>query len=497
MFERFTEKARRVVFFARYEASAFGSPYIETEHLLLGLLREDRSINKRIQRSGASVDSIRKQIEERTPIREKVSTSVDLPLSQESKRVLVRGAEEADRLSHKHIGTEHLLLGLLREDKCLAAEILHKCGLHATSIREEIGGTVKDYVPSDHAKEGSLVLEFGRDLTQAAMENQLDRLVGRKDELEHVVQVLCRRTKNNPLLIGERGVGKTTIVGGLAQCIVEGSIPPPQADRRIIALDVALAAAASKGRLQFEETLRTIVEELVDEGNVIVFVRDLYAGSGLKGPLAAINALQPALMRGEIQCIASCTPKDYRKSIELEPWVEECFQAVRVKPPSEVEAVQILLGVKVRYESFYGVNYTDEAIKHAVSYSNRHLPERCLPEKAIDLIDEAGAAVAVRGGALPEEVIDVQKRLKFVAHRKDNAIVNHEFEKARFYSDEERKERENLRQLREKYSLDATRQTTVTLDDIEEVVARWTGVPVATIRQERTGTDTRGQGPVG
>jgi ATP-dependent Clp protease ATP-binding subunit ClpC len=277
MFERYTEKARRVIFFARYEASQFGSPYIETEHLLLGLLREDKALTNRFLRSHASVESIRKQIEGHTTIREKVSTSVDLPLSNECKRVLAYAAEEAERLSHKHIGTEHLLLGLLREEKCFAAEILHERGLKLLAIREELARATQEKAPpSQRNRESSLLAEFSRDLTQAAMDSQLDPLVGRDQELERVVQILCRRTKNNPVLIGEPGVGKTAIVEGLAQRISDRDVPSFLADKRVLALDLSLIVAGTKYRGQFEERLKTIMKELMENQNSIIFIDELH-----------------------------------------------------------------------------------------------------------------------------------------------------------------------------------------------------------------------------
>ena len=489
MFERYTEKARRVIFFARYEASQFGSPFIETEHLLLGLLREDKALTNRFLRSHASIESIRKQIEGRTPIREKVSTSVDLPLSQECKRVLAYAAEEAERLAHKHIGTEHLLLGLLREDKSFAAEILHERGLRLSTLREELSRVQNDKAATARPKETSLLGEFSRDLTQAAMENQLDPLVGREGELERVVQILCRRTKNNPVLIGEPGVGKTAIVEGLAQRIADGDVPSFLADKRILALDLSLIVAGTKYRGQFEERLKTIMKELMEAQNAIIFIDELHtlvgAGSA-EGSLDAANILKPALSRGEIQCIGATTPAEYRKSIEKDRSLERRFQAVKVPPPSEGEGIKILFGIKDRYEKFHAVTYTDEALNTAVYHSNRYIPDRFLPDKAVDLIDEAGARVKLRQSSLPEEMIDVQKRIKFVVHRMENAIANHEFEKARFYSDEERKERENLRLVREKYNIDETAMGVVTHEDIEEVVARWTGVPVTAIKEEES-----------
>jgi len=487
MFERYTEKARRVIFFARYEASQFGSPYIETEHLLLGLLREDKALANRFLRSAAAIDSIRKQVEAHTTIREKVSTSVDLPLSHECKRVLAYAAEEAERLNHKHIGTEHLLLGLLREEKCFAAEILHERGLRLSQVREEIARSSSEKISSSRPKESSLLSEFSRDLTQAAADGLLDPLIGRDYELERVVQILCRRTKNNPVLIGEPGVGKTAIVEGLAQRIAEGDVPSFLSDKRILALDLSLIVAGTKYRGQFEERLKTIMKELMENQNAIIFIDELHtlvgAGSA-EGSLDAANILKPALSRGEIQCIGATTPSEYRKSIEKDRSLERRFQAVKVPPPTEQDAIKVLFGIKERYEKFHAVAYTDDALEAAVYTSSRFIPDRYLPDKAIDLIDEAGARVKLRQTTLPSEVADIQKRIKFIVHRMENAIANHEFEKARFYSDEERKERENLRQLRERYNLDDTSTGVVSKDDIEEVVARWTGVPMTAIKEE-------------
>src|SRR5947199_4520492 len=493
MFERYTEKARRVIFFARYEASQFGSPYIETEHLLLGLLREDKALTNRFLRSHASVESIRKQIEGHTTIREKVSTSVDLPLSNECKRVLAYAAEEAERLSHKHIGTEHLLLGLLREEKCFAAEILHERGLRLGTIREELARTSQEKTtPSQRGggnRESSLLSEFSRDLTQAAIDNQLDPLVGREAELERSIQILCRRTKNNPVLIGEPGVGKTAIVEGLAQRIADGEVPSFLADKRILALDLSLIVAGTKYRGQFEERLKTIMKELMESQNCIIFIDELHtlvgAGSA-EGSLDAANILKPALSRGEIQCIGATTPGEYRKSIEKDRSLERRFQAVKVPPPGEEQAVKIIYGIKERYEKFHAVSYTDEAIQFAVYHSNRYIPDRFLPDKAIDLLDEAGARVKLRQTSLPDDITEVQKRIKFIVHRMENAIANHEYEKDRFYSDEERKERENLRGLRDKYHLDESSTSVVNGEDIEEGVSRWTGVPITSIKEEES-----------
>ena len=487
MFERYTEKARRVIFFARYEASQYGSQYIETEHLLLGLLREDKALANRFLRSHGSIESIRKEIEARITIRERISTSVEVPLSQECKRILNNAAEEAERLGHKHVGTEHLLLGILREEKCFGAEILQERGLRLSTLREELARSAGEKVPVSRPKETSLLTEFSRDLTQAAMEGQLDPLVGRERELERVIQILCRRTKNNPVLIGEPGVGKTAIVEGLAQRIADGDVPPFLADKRILSLDLSLIVAGTKYRGQFEERLKTIMKELMESQNAIIFIDELHtlvgAGSA-EGSLDAANILKPALSRGEIQCIGATTPAEYRKSVERDRSLERRFQTVKVSAPNEEEAIRVLQGVRERYEKFHAVTYTDEALHYAVYHSNRYIPDRFLPDKAIDLIDEAGARVKLRQSMLPDEVTEVQKRVKFITHRMETAIANHEFEKARFYSEEERKEKERLRILREKLKLDDSATGVVTREDIEEVVARWTGIAVTSIKED-------------
>jgi ATP-dependent Clp protease ATP-binding subunit ClpC len=339
----------------------------------------------------------------------------------------------------------------------------------------------------DRPKETSLLAEFSRDLTQAALEGQLDPLVGREKEVERVIQILCRRTKNNPVLIGEPGVGKTAIVEGLAQCIADGDVPPFLADKRILSLDLSLIVAGTKYRGQFEERLKTIMKELMESQNAIVFIDELHtlvgAGSA-EGSLDAANILKPALSRGEIQCIGATTPSEYRKSVEKDRSLERRFQAVKVNSPSEDEAIRVLQGVRERYEKFHAISYTEEAIQYAVYLSSRYIPDRFLPDKAIDLIDEAGARVKLRQATLPDEVAEMQKRVKFITHRMETAIANHEFEKARFYSEEERKEKDNLRQLRERLKLDDSTTGIVAREDIEEVVSRWTGVAVTSIKED-------------
>ncbi len=383
MFERYTERARRVLFFARYEASQLGSISIETEHLLLGLIREGKGLTSRIfARSHLSLENIRKDIEGRTVFRDKVSTSVEIPFSAETKRVLQYAAEEADRLLHNYIGTEHLLLGILREERSVASTILMEKGMRLHQVREDIVQLLNEKTSLTRVKETPLLAEFSRDLTEAAMKNQLDPLVGRDYELERVQQVLCRRTKNNAVLIGEPGVGKTAIVEGLAQKIVYGDVPHFLADKRLLALDISLIVAGTKYRGQFEERLKAIMKELIDNPHVIVFIDELHtlvgAGSA-EGSLDAANILKPALSRGEIRCIGATTPAEYRKYIEKDRSLERRFQAIKVDPPSESETISILMGIKDRYEQFHRVEYTREAVEAAVYQSSRYITDRFLP----------------------------------------------------------------------------------------------------------------------
>ncbi len=464
MFERYTEKARRVIFFARYEASQFGAPAIEPEHLLLGLMREDKTLTGRFfPRAQVSIESIRKEIEGRTLLREKISTSVELPLAPETKHVLAYAHEESDRLQHRHIGTEHLLLGLLREERSMAAEILYERGLRLNAVRDEIARQSGADARTSQKKDTPHLVEFSRDLTDDAANDKLDPLIGREAEIERVVQILCRRTKNNPVLIGEPGVGKTAIVEGLAQRIVRGDVPSFLENKRILSLDLSLIVAGTKYRGQFEERLKQIMRELVENPQYIVFIDELHtlvgAGSA-EGSLDAANILKPALSRGEIQCIGATTPAEFRKSIEKDRSLERRFQAVKVPPPSEAEAVSILDGVRERYESFHQVRYTDDALNAAVYQSHRYIPDRFLPDKAIDVIDEAGARVKLR-----------------VRREQGNlADWNELNDWSRSYDGSSLRPKEE----------DALVSAEVTRDDVEDVIARWTGIPVNSLKEEET-----------
>ncbi|MDA1092762.1 MAG: ATP-dependent Clp protease ATP-binding subunit [Acidobacteria bacterium] len=491
MFERYTERARRVLFFARYEASQLGSISIETEHLLLGLIREGKGLTSRVfARSHLSLEAIRKEIESRTVFREKVSTSVEIPFSTETKRVLQFSAEEADRLLHNYVGTEHLLLGLLREERSVAASFLVEKGMRLNTVREDIVQLLNEKTTLTRVKDTPLLSEFSRDLTERGMKNLLDPLVGRSRELERVQQVLCRRTKNNAVLIGEPGVGKTAIVEGLAQRIVRGDVPHFLADKRLLALDLALIVAGTKYRGQFEERLKAIMKELVENPSIIIFIDELHtlvgAGSA-EGSLDAANILKPALSRGEIRCIGATTPTEYRKYIEKDRSLERRFQAVTVAPPSEAEALQVLLGVKDRYESFHHVEYSTEAIEAAVYQSSRYITERFLPDKAIDLIDEAGSRAKLREAGVSDEFGDINRSIRVAVEQMESAAAQKDYEKAQFFKEQEVIARESLQFVREKFDVKAgTRPVFVTKHDIDEVVSTWTGVPVASISQDES-----------
>src|SRR5713226_4444055 len=449
MFERYTERARRVLFFARYEASQLGSISIETEHLLLGLIREGKGLTSRIfARSHLSLENIRKEIEGRTVFREKVSTSVEIPFSAETKRVLQFAAEEADRLLHNYIGTEHLLLGILREERSVAASILMEKGMRLNAVREDIVQLLNEKTTLTRVKETPLLAEFS----------------------------------------GEPGVGKTAIVEGLAQKIVYGDVPHFLADKRILALDISLIVAGTKYRGQFEERLKAIMKELTDNPNIIVFIDELHtlvgAGSA-EGSLDAANILKPALSRGEIRCIGATTPAEYRKYIEKDRSLERRFQAIKVDPPGERETIEILLGVKDRYENFHHVEYTREAIEAAVYQSNRYITDRFLPDKAIDLVDEAGARAKLREAGYSEEFGEINKSIRVAVEQMESAVSQKDFEKAQFYREQEVTARENLQFVREKFDVKSSaRKVIVGKAEIDDVVSKWTGVPMASINQD-------------
>jgi ATP-dependent Clp protease ATP-binding subunit ClpC len=494
MFERYTEKARRIIFFARYEASQFGSSYIETEHILLGVLREDKALTHRFLRGRGQVEAIRKQIEEATPVREKVSTSVDMPLSNESRRVLAYAAEEAEKLSHQHVDVEHLLLGLLREENSFAAQLLNERGLRLSAVREQIAEAAQQASAERGAPEGKeyvLLSDFSTYLTRMAREDRLLPLIGREKELEQVMHILGRSSKNNVALVGEPGAGKRTIVEGLAQNAAQSRATAFLEDKLFTAVDLSMvvsAVGAVQNATRSRPFLSAVTRELTSAGaGTIFFFEELHhlLAAGPSGGAHEITMLlKSPLLSGKVRCLASATPEEYREALKNARWLERCFVTVEVKPASEAETVAILQGIKKRFETFHSVHYTDDALMAAVEYSHRYMKNRCLPDKAVDLLDDTGAYVKLQQErqALPQEVIEAKKRLKLIGQRHGNAVENHEFEKARFYADEERKEQEALNDLYRKHNLEQASMAMVMAEHVEEVLARWTGVPVATVR---------------
>jgi ATP-dependent Clp protease ATP-binding subunit ClpC len=484
MFERYTEKARRVIFFARYEASQFGSPNIETEHLLLGLLREDKGLTNRFMRSHSAVESIRREIEKHTTVREKISTSVDLPLSDDCKRVLTHAAEEAERLGHKHIGTEHLLLGLLREENCFAQEMLKERGLELEATRESLAQVALEKSVPGAASTGSGAVGVSltglyTDVTQKAVEDALEPVVGRDLEIEAMIEVLCKKERRNPMLLGKHGAGKTTIVEALAQRIAKGEVPQALAETRVMSLSAEALALLAPNRERFD-SLTKMLESVAKSTNLILFV------DGLRGPddttkkipgEGLIGVLKFAMREAELQCIGATTEEEYKAVCAAYPTLDKVFRPLHVKPLDAEGAMTVLRARRERLETFHEVTFADDVLELAVQKADTYSKEKLLPGKALELLDAAAAAVKARTDETPSEIKDAKKKIVFIAKRLASAIENHEFEKARFYSEEERKERENLATLRERYGLDADPALTVGREDVEKIIAKWASYP--------------------
>ena len=488
MFEKFTEKAKRVLFLARYEASQMGSRVIGTEHLLLGLLKEGEEVTREIfMRSNISIEMLRAELENQGPSREKVSTSVEIPFSEETKKVLTFAEEEAERLLHNYIGTEHLLLGLLRVENSAAGQLLVDKGMRLFAVREDTVEILKRKALPKKKRETPFLNEFSRDLSEMAAKGVFDPLVGREAELERVVQILSRRRKNNPVLLGEPGVGKTAIVEGLARRIVDGDVPPSLIDKRILALDLSLIVAGTKYRGQFEERLKGIIAELTGNDDIIIFIDEIHSliGAGsAEGSLDAANILKPALSRGEVQCIGATTPREYHKYIEKDRSLVRRFQAIKIVPPTEEETIDILMGVKERYERFHQVSYTEEAVRASVLQSSRYITDRFLPDKAIDVLDEAGARVKLRKKTSYLEVRKIENEIKEATSNMKRALSRKDFESAIKFHDQEILLRGRFEEVRKKAEEERSVVVEVTEQDIEEVISRWTGVPLPTVREE-------------
>ena len=480
MFEKYNEKARRALFFARYEASKLGSRVIESEHILLGILREgEETVGEIFRRFKVKAEEVRREIEGERVFVERISSTAELPLSEESKKILAYASHEAESMLHSTVGSEHLLIGLLRVEDSLAMRILAQNGLDLYTVREEVLSIAKEREATQQKKELPFVTEYGRDLTTLAAEGTFDPLIGREVEVDRIIQILSRRTKNNPILLGEPGVGKTAIVEGLAQRIVEGKVPIFLANKRIMALDLSLIVAGTKYRGQFEERLKGILKELKDAKELIVFIDEIHSliGAGsAEGSLDAANILKPALSRGEVSCIGATTLKEYRKYIEKDRSLLRRFQSIQIKAPTEEETLQILEGIQDRYEAFHKVRYDREALRTAIYQSNRYITDRHLPDKAIDVIDEAGARVKLRRVRDTQNLRQLEQEIRDVVLEMKAAISDKEFEKAVYLREREielREDRERMRQMGEEgVDLDVTRR------DVEEVIASWTGIPL-------------------
>ena len=488
MFERFNEHVRRSLFFARYEASRSSSRSIALQHVLLGMLREaDPALNELLRSRGIEPRELREELfGERVTI-ERVSTSPDLPLAEETKKALAFAVHEAESMGHSNVGSEHLVLGLLRVEGSTAAEYLNAHGVELFQLREEVVQRGRELEAEASAQATPHIAEYSRDLTLIASEGGFDPLIGREEEVERMVQILSRRTKNNPLLLGESGVGKTAIVEGLATRIIEGSVPMLLADRRILALDLSLLVAGTKYRGQFEERLKGLLKELQDHPEIIIFIDEIHSliGTGsAEGSLDAANIIKPALSRGEITCIGATTVREYRKYVEKDRALSRRFQAVSIRQPTEEETVTILEGVQSRYEEFHGVRYTDDAIKAAVGNAGRYITDRAFPDKAIDVIDEAGARVKLRQVSSTSSLRRVQQEIREVVARMKDAISRKEFELAVDLREEELRLREELEMLETTHAEESPERVVVERFDVEEVVASWTGIPVASIGED-------------
>ena len=486
MFERYTERAKRIIYFARYEAGQAGCPQINPEHILIGLLRDgDAFISKICQRFDLRVEDIREHIISSSDYIQVDSS--EIPFSEVAKIVLSLASEESERLNHKAIGSEHLLLGLLQEKGSFAYKYLQQRGVKYSEIKEEVLYLHKEQAAKRKKKETPLLVEFSRDLTRLAELGRLDPLIGRETELQRLMQILSRRTKNNPVLIGEPGVGKTAIVEGLAQRIIAGNVPNFLSDKKILALDISSIVAGTKYRGQFEERLKAIMKELEENDNVIIFIDELHSlvGAGsAEGSLDAAGILKPALSRGEIKCIGATTPREYRRFIEKDRALERRFQGINVEQPDEEETIKILQGVRSRYEEYHNVRFTESALRAAVLQSSRYISDRFLPDKAIDVIDEAGSRVKLRQATLPKDVQMVERRLRALELRMEHAIANKEFEEAARLRDEEMRLKIELERSRERMRRGAaSRRVRVGKEVIEQIVADWTGIPVASLKE--------------
>jgi ATP-dependent Clp protease ATP-binding subunit ClpC len=502
MYERFTDRARKVMQLANQEAQRFNHEYVGTEHVLLGLVKEGSGVAANVLKNlDVDLRKIRTEVEKIVQAGPDMVTMGKLPQTPRAKKVIEYAIEEARNLNHNYVGTEHLLLGLLREQEGVAAQVLMNLGLKLEEVREEVlnllghgmdaGGEGGERAAAKGGKSKTPALDsFGRDLTDLARQGKLDPVIGRQNEIERVIQVLSRRTKNNPVLLGEAGVGKTAIVEGLAQMIVDGNVPELLRDRRIVVLDLAMMVAGTKYRGQFEERIKAVMNEVRRAKNTILFIDELHTlvgAGGAEGAIDASNVLKPALARGEVQCIGATTLDEYRKYIEKDGALDRRFQMVVVNPPSKAEALEILRGLRDRYEAHHRVQITDEALEAAVELSDRYITGRCLPDKAIDVVDEAGARVRLKAMTRPPDLKELDDQIERLNQDKEEAVANQDFERAaalRDQADKLKKKKETInREWRER-----SKEVDGTVDEevVAEVVSKMTGIPLTRLEAEET-----------
>src|SRR3954447_14935768 len=505
MYERFTDRARKVMQLANQEAQRFNHEYIGTEHILLGLVKEGSGVAANVLKNlDIDLRKIRLEVEKIVQSGPDMVTMGKLPQTPRAKKVIEYSIEEARNLNHNYVGTEHLLLGLLREQEGVAAQVLMNLGLKLEDVREEVlnllghnmateesGGAGGGERQTAKGKSKTPALDsFGRDLTELARQGKLDPVIGRANEIERVIQVLSRRTKNNPVLLGEAGVGKTAIVEGLAQLVVDSNVPELLRDRRIVVLDLAMMVAGTKYRGQFEERIKAVMNEVRRAKNTILFIDELHTlvgAGGAEGAIDASNVLKPALARGEIQCIGATTLDEYRKYIEKDAALARRFQEIIVNPPSKDETVEILKGLRDRYEAHHRVQIKDEALDASVELSDRYISGRCLPDKAIDVIDEAGARVRLKGMTRPPDLKEYDAQIEQLNQEKEAAVAEQDFEKAahlRDKADKVKKEKERKeREWREKQK---DKDGVVDEEVIREVISKMTGVPLKSMSTDET-----------
>ena len=492
LYERFTERVRKVLHLAREEASQYRHNYIGTEHILLGIIREGEGVALMVLANlGVDPEQIKKSLEERlTPGEGKVSYG-DMPLNNEARVALSNSVDEARSFNHSYVGTEHLILGLLKTEDSIAAQILNENGIDYDMVKNEILKLLHpEPAPSSPRSKtkGSALEFFTRNLIKMAKEGKLDPIIGREQEIERVIQILSRRKKNNPVLIGEAGVGKTAIVEGLSQKIVKADVPAQLKNKKVLALDMAAIVAGTKYRGQFEERLKALINEIVESGDIIVFIDELHTivGAGAaEGAIDASNMLKPALARGELQCIGATTMEEYRRYIEKNSALERRFQPIIVNPSTREESIKILEGLKEKYEEHHRVRYTQEALEAAVSLSDRYISDRFLPDKAIDVIDEAGAKVKLSTPPHPPEVLKLEAKLSKIKSEKEKAVRNQEYEKAAKLRDEQKHLEQKLSEQKREYKK-KEQYPIVTREDVAYIVSRWTGIPVSRIEEKES-----------